>query len=343
MLSLLALVPGVFAADASYAELLTQAKGSLLAGDFRAARDILTEAEAAAPKSGTLLTQRDVARVYFYRGVLYWRASPESQALDAWRQALTIAPDYEPEADLLPDPQEQDAFRALQAEVKARGDVAVKLPEDPGDAMIYIDGRVLEPTDTVIAGSHLVQVRCGDGSVVGSWYAYGAPPANYLVLCDGGLYKAPRGSTRASKDKPAKEGPAKDKPARDKPPKESATATAKVPAKSGEVAKNVVGVSAIGLGVAGGAASVYLFTLAVDAGESYSDKLDAAREREELRDDADDYYDKVVLPRFNMFYASTIASGVLLAGGTTLVILGVEGPMVAPVPGGGVFTWNGRF
>lgn len=319
---LLSLVLSARAED--FTTLLTQAKGSLVATDYVAARDTLAAAEEAAPSNTTLITQKDLARMFFYRGVVYWRASPESSAMEAWRQALAIDPDFQPEADLLPDPAEQDVFRALRAEVVARGEIEVKLPEDPGEAKIFIDGRPLEPTDSVIAGQHFVQIRCEGGDLAASWYAYGAPPADYLNLCSGGTLKggkASKGGKSAKTDKPEKAN---------KPEKDGE--------KSGLGGKDIAGISLLAAGAGAGGAAVYLYTVAAHDVVVWEAKDDAGRDKE-----ADGWYNNHVVPSYMRFYGATIASGVLLAGGTVLIILDVDGPIVAPIPGGGMVGWTGRF
>ncbi|MDP2309549.1 MAG: hypothetical protein Q8P18_26245 [Pseudomonadota bacterium] len=347
LLMLFSFVTSASAEDGDYASLLAEAKAALVAGDYKAARDLLTSAEQVAPESTTLIPQKEIARLYFYRGVLYWRASPESAALDAWRQTLTVSPDFQPEPDLLPDVAERDVFLALGDEVKALEQVVVALPEDPGQSIIYIDGRTLEPTDTVVAGSHLVQIRCEDGEIESSWYTYGAPPKDYLVLCGGGAYKTSSKATsskstssKSSSKSTSKSGSSSKPDLDEKEPKKGGE---KKEGGGGEVAKNVAGISLIGLGVGGGVVSVLLYDQASQASVAYDKKTTAARENPDVRDAADTYYDEVLLPRYTRFYGASIGSAVLLAGGVTLVILGVEGPMVAPIPGGGVFTWSGRF
>lgn len=349
LLALYTLAASASAEDGDYASLLVQAKKALIAGDYRAARDLLTTAEQVAPEATTLIPQREIARLYFYRGVLYWRASPESAAMDAWRQTLTVAPDFQPEADLLPEPAERDVFLALGEEVNSLGEVEVALPEDPGEAVIYIDGRTLEPTDTIVAGVHLVQIRCEGDDIEGSWYTFGTAPKDYLVLCGGGAYKTSSSSKSAASKSAASKSSSESSASSSKPdfdedkPKKADKGDSDKQAGGGEVAKNVAGISLITLGVGGGAVSVLLYDQASRAAVAYERKTTAARDNPDVRKSADTYYDDVLVPSYTRFYGASLGSGVLLAGGVVLVILGVDGPMIAPIPGGGIFTWSGRF
>jgi len=348
---LLPLVAPAFAADV-YTSVLAQAKGSLLAGEYKDARDLLTAAEEAAPGSEKLITRKDLARLFFYRGVLYWRASPESAALDAWRQALTIAPDFEPEKDLLGDQADRDVFLALRDEVTARGEITLDLPEDPGEATIYVDGEPREPSDTVIAGSHFVQIRCEGGEIAGSWYAYGAPPKNYLVICDGGTYKTSSKESSSSKSSSSTKSSSSSKSSsstKSSSTKSSSSSRdldekAEKGQKSGGAGKDIAGVTLLGLGVGGGVASVFLYDRYAQAAEAYDKKWAAGKDDADLKDAANAYYNDVMIPRYGQFWVGAGASGLLIAGGVVLIAVDAEGPMVAPLPGGGgMFTWSGRF
>ena len=89
--------------------------------------------------------------------------------------------------------------------------------------------------------------------------------------------------------------------------------------------------------------SYLLYDQAAIAADAYEKKKDAAVENPDLREPANKYYDEVVIPRYFRFYGASIASGVVLAAGVTLVILDADGPMIVPTPGGAAVTWSGHF
>jgi hypothetical protein len=99
----------------------------------------------------------------------------------------------------------------------------------------------------------------------------------------------------------------------------------------------------MGLGVGGGVTTALFYEAAANSKDAYAKKRDAARANPDLRQSADDYYDNVVLTRYTRFYAAGAGTGVLLLGGALLVILDVDGPMLTPMPGGGMLTWSGHF
>lgn len=183
------IAPAAWAQDVDVAGQLATAKTAIQARDWAAALTALDAAEKAAPSNAALISNTDLARIYFFRGVVEARkAGSLDPAMNWWRRALVIASDFQPDKDVLPDVESQDVFYALSEEQRGKEQVVLNLPEDPGDVMIFIDGRRYEPTDSVYTGTHFVQMRCEDSSLVGAWYTLGAPPPDWLVLCSGGSY-----------------------------------------------------------------------------------------------------------------------------------------------------------
>ncbi len=249
--------PEARAEDATFLQTLESAKAKLASKDYRGAERTLDDAKDAAPQSAQLVLSEDLSRMLFYRGVAEWYGGDRDKAaLDAWRATAVLNPAYQPDAAVLPETEAQDAFYAIVSEVKGYTEAQLNIPEDTGDSMLFIDGTRKEVGDTVRVGEHFVQLRCGEGNVVGAWYTYGVAPPDYTVLCSGGAYpgakvrpakkadnanssKAADAKAQADKtDKPEKtaaevttdaspakaadEKPAKEKPAPEKVAKEKA-------------------------------------------------------------------------------------------------------------------------
>lgn len=194
------------AEEADFATQMTAAKTAMTAKDWSVAIKALEAAEDAAPTSPALISNADLARIYFLHGViLYRQASSIDAAMPWWRKSLAIAPDFSPDKEFLPEQDAQDVFYALSEEQKSKDQVVLMLPEDPGDVMIFFDGKRYESSDSVYIGNHFVQLRCSEGNLVGSWYTLGSPPPDWLVLCTGGSYPSPDSSkkTKEKKDKPS--------------------------------------------------------------------------------------------------------------------------------------------
>src|SRR4029453_10129586 len=77
-------------------------------------------------------------------------------------------------------------FEALRKEVEDRGAVDVGAPTATGLARLYVDGRRVRAGDTALAGRHLAQITCPDGTTRGRWTDFEKPP-RWFKLCPGGV------------------------------------------------------------------------------------------------------------------------------------------------------------
>lgn len=247
MLVALALAWG---AENGFADAVRVAEEALAVGDYTAAGLALAAAREEAPRSPTLIPATELGKLSFYRGAIDWRTGSKDQALDEWRTTLSQVPGFQPLAAALPDPDGQDAFYALVAEVRGFREVATGLPADPGEALVYIDGRRLGPEDFVFAGEHFLQVRCADQSVHGGWWRFGHPPQDYLVVCAGGSWGA--AVARNEEPRPRRGGRG--------PPQEAAAEVERPPTPPG-LARRATGWTLLGTGallLGGGAATNFL-------------------------------------------------------------------------------------
>lgn len=189
LLPLLLLAHPATAQDFGYIAILEQTKAAMKAKDFKTAKTLVAAAHAAAASTTSPLAEADVARLYFYKGLVEWRGGDKDvAALNYWRQLMVISPQYEIDKELLPETDGQDVIYALGSETRNYDQVASGIPEDTGGAMILIDGKRLAPEDNLTVGRHLIQVRCPDANFVSGWYTYGQPPPDYLVVCSGGSW-----------------------------------------------------------------------------------------------------------------------------------------------------------
>lgn len=232
ILALLAALAGSAAAsDSPYGILLDEARAAIAKKDYPAARTALDRAEAVAPANDELIPNEDLARLEFYRGVVEWRAGDKDvAALEAWRRALVLSPTYLPDPAVLPETEGQDAFYALASEVKGYEQLPVGAPAYAGDALIFVDGVRADPNAFLIEGDHFIQIRCADGSVVGSWYSFGPPPPDWLVICNGGSFPVRGKTTRTRPTKKDPEAPPEVEAPPEKAPREPVAKAPKEPA-----------------------------------------------------------------------------------------------------------------
>ena len=89
---------------------------------------------------------------------------------------------------------------------------------------------------------------------------------------------------------------------------------------------------------------MFLYDRYDQAVKAYDKKWAAATDNADLKGAANTYYDDVMIPRYGQFWAGAGGSALLIAGGIVLIAVDAEGPMVAPLPGGGgMFSWSGHF
>jgi hypothetical protein len=201
-----ALLRPAWAQDApTVPDTLDQARAALEAKDWAKARALIDAAEKLAPESPGPVLHSELARIFFYRGVIAWYGGDRDKgALEAWRKARVVSFAYEPDASVLKEEEAQDVFYALGAEVQQQAQVVLNLPEDSGDATIFVSGQRREPQDSVFAGPQFLQVRCEDGVMHGAWVNLREAPADWLAPCKGGTWavepKDPKQAAREKKD-----------------------------------------------------------------------------------------------------------------------------------------------
>ena len=87
---------------------------------------------------------------------------------------------------LVPNGEERALFEALRKEVEDRGSVDVGAPPATGLAVLYVDGRRVRAGDTAMAGRHLAQITCPDGTTRGRWTDF-EKPLRWFKLCPEGV------------------------------------------------------------------------------------------------------------------------------------------------------------
>jgi len=202
---ILLLLLGVARADGNpTAEAVARARAAVLAGDPTTANRELALAEAAAPTNPAVVLSTDLARIDFYRGVLEWTAGERDAALGHWRRSATLNLRFQPEADVLPDVEGQDAYYALQGEVRGYPTVELGIPQDT-TAVVFVDGTRPEADGEVPEGRHYIQVRCDDGTLHGGWMVLPPVPDDWLAVCDGRSWSS---SARSLSDRSERSGAA---------------------------------------------------------------------------------------------------------------------------------------
>ncbi len=168
------------------AEPVASAKAALRAKDAKAAVAALAGVEEGV-RSGAVVDPAELASVFYLRGVaLRLEGDKKKKAPDLWRSALAIDNSLPWDESLLDDGDAFSYFEALRGEVRSRGEVDPQVPEALGAAKAYVDGNRVRMGDTVIAGLHLAQISCDDGTIQGTWTSFDKP-VKWVKLCPNGI------------------------------------------------------------------------------------------------------------------------------------------------------------
>jgi hypothetical protein len=107
----------------------------------------------------------------------------------------------------------------------------------------------------------------------------------------------------------------------------------------------IAGITGMALGAGTGGLTAYFYAESSQAYRIYNAKVESARAQrdQQMAAGAQSYFENFVVPRRNALYLSGGATGALLVAGVVLVLVDETGPVVAPLPGGGMLSWTGRF
>ena len=171
----------------SVADDVASARDAIVREDYTSALDALDAAEDRAPIENAPVAAPVLAGIPYLRGIVLVRqGDPRGEAIDRWRETLAIQNDLPWDTTLVPNGDERALFEALRKEVEDRGAVDVGAPTATGLARLYVDGRRVRAGDTALAGRHLAQITCPDGTTRGRWTDFEKPP-RWFKLCPGGV------------------------------------------------------------------------------------------------------------------------------------------------------------
>ena len=171
----------------SVADDVAAARDAILREDYESALDALDAAEDRAPGENAPIAAPVLAGIPYLHGIVLVRqGDPRGEAIDDWRATLAIQNDLPWDVDLVPNGDERALFEALRKEVEDRGTVDVGAPPATGLARLYVDGRRVRSGDTALAGRHLAQITCPDGTTRGRWTDF-EKPLRWFKLCPGGV------------------------------------------------------------------------------------------------------------------------------------------------------------
>lgn len=171
-MSILLMLQSVFAQEtgvtaATIQQSLTDARAAIIAKEYQKAENLLDQAYDQAPDSTEIINASDLSQIWYLRGVSAQLQG--SDPLDDFRQALVLYPDKDWDKELSADEAAQDAFWAVKSEIQSRQIVPLQVPEQYGQAKLYVDGYERKPAHYAYQGMHLAQIKCPEGEIFGKW------------------------------------------------------------------------------------------------------------------------------------------------------------------------------
>ena len=159
---------------------LEKAKVALYAGKLDEANISIREAKESMTDIGRIMDVSEISQVWFYQGVLEFKLGEDS--LDSWRQTLIVNLGQPWDAKAIEDEAAQDVYLALKDEVQSRKIVSLQVPEQYGQAKLYVDGFLRAPSDFAYQGMHFAQIECPEGEVFGKWSTF-EKTFKWLKMC----------------------------------------------------------------------------------------------------------------------------------------------------------------
>jgi len=134
----------------------------------------------------------ELAKIWMYRGYAYQQLGKDEDVQLAWEQTFAIDPDIQFDERLLVDLSEEDQenllnrFEQIRRLVEAQGVMNPNIPEELGDAKIFVNGRTLSSGQGVKPGEHLAQIVCPQDGLQSKWTRF-EQPMDWFGMCPSGV------------------------------------------------------------------------------------------------------------------------------------------------------------
>jgi hypothetical protein len=154
----------------AFAVALEAAKSALYAGNLDEAKAQIKTAKDEMTKVERILDISEISEVWYYQGAVEFKSGED--ALDSWRQTLIVNLGQPWDVKAVEDESAQDVYLALKKEVQNRKIVSLQVPEQYGQAKLYVDGFMRAPSDFAYQGMHFAQIECPEGDVYSKWSTF---------------------------------------------------------------------------------------------------------------------------------------------------------------------------
>ena len=142
----------------------------------------------------------ELAKIWMYRGYAYQQLGKDEEVQLSWEQTFAVAPEIQFDESLLVDMSEEDQenllnrFEQIRRLVEAQGVMNPNIPEQVGDAKIFVNGRALSEGQGVKPGEHLAQIVCPEDGLQSQWTTF-EEPMDWFGMCPSGVAATSRDNT----------------------------------------------------------------------------------------------------------------------------------------------------
>jgi|GEM_PF-4640617 len=135
---------------------------------------------------------KDLALMWVHRGYAEQLLGKDDRVQRAWEQAFAIDADIQMDSEILKGLSEVDQenllnhFEQVRRLVEGQGILDPNIPENVGEAKIFVNGRSLSSGQGVKAGEHLAQIVCPNDGLQSTWTTF-EEPLEWFSMCPSGV------------------------------------------------------------------------------------------------------------------------------------------------------------
>ena len=140
-------------------------------------------------------SKQDLAKISMYRGFAWYVLKQDVKLQESWREAFGVDIKMQLDTKLIHDFTEEDSesllnyFEQNRGLVEMAGFLDPKIPEQVGEAQLFIDGAPVVAGDTVKPAKHLAQIVCPNDNLQSRWVTFEASDSGFdwFALCPSGV------------------------------------------------------------------------------------------------------------------------------------------------------------
>lgn len=135
---------------------------------------------------------KDLAMIWVHRGYAEQMLGKDERVQRAWEQAFAIDAAVQMDPEILkglPELEQENLlnhFEQVRRLVEGQGILDPNIPDNKGEAKIFVNGRSLSSGQGVKAGEHLAQIVCPNDGLQSIWTTF-EEPQEWFSMCPSGV------------------------------------------------------------------------------------------------------------------------------------------------------------